>query len=83
MLPRLQAQVVFCLYFLTQLNKPNAKNTVDPDIIHIIHDLFLRFGKEMVTMGGDRALHDIQKGLIGFLESSSAARRKKAVLCLG
>jgi hypothetical protein len=61
----------------------NASNTVSPDTIQILHDLFLRFGKEITAIGGEKGLHELQKGLFGLLDSSSAARRKKAVLCLG
>ena len=58
-------------------------NTVSPDTIQILHDLFLRFGSEIATIGGEQGLAEVQKGLFGLLDSSSAARRKKAVLSLG
>ena len=60
-----------------------ARNTVSPDTIQIIHDLLLRFGKEIAAIGGEKGLHELHKGLFNLLESSSAARRKKAVQCLG
>lgn len=56
---------------------------ISPDTIQILHDLFIRFGREIAAVGGAKGLHELQKGLFGLLESSSAARRKKAVLCLG
>jgi hypothetical protein len=58
-------------------------NTISPDTIQILHDLLVRFGREITVVGGEKGLQDLQKGLFGLLESSSAARRKKAVLCLG
>jgi hypothetical protein len=61
----------------------NAASTVPPDTIQILHDLFIRFGREITTIGGEKGLQGIQKGLFGLLDSSSAARRKKAVQCLG
>jgi hypothetical protein len=61
----------------------NAPNNIEPDTIQIFHDLFTRFGKEITVIAGEKGLSDLQTGLFHLLSSSSAARRKKAVLALG